>query len=110
MSGYSSVIKSTLYTYIWRIYYTSFIPNKFLDKMIANIFAPLLLLGSALAVPAPIPSGGVGVRTNDTPPAYAVMSDCELLSAVALAFLLGTKADPHSRFPVIQLGAQSRVD
>lgn len=40
----------------------------------------LLLLGSALAAPAPVPSGGVGVRLNDTPPVYGVMSECEYMS------------------------------
>lgn len=29
------------------------------------------------AAPAPIPSGGVGVRANDTPPVYGAMTDCE---------------------------------
>lgn len=37
---------------------------------------PLLSLG-VTAAPAPVPSGGVGARMNDTPPVYAVMSDCE---------------------------------
>lgn len=40
---------------------------------------PLLfsLLPQGAAAPAPIPDGGVGVRTNDTPPVYAPLSDCE---------------------------------
>lgn len=42
--------------------------------------ASLLLLGSALAVPAPIPSGGVGVRPNDTAPVYGVMSEFDFQS------------------------------
>jgi len=43
--------------------------------MLALTLAPLLLLGSTLAVPAPIPNGGVGVRTNDTAPVYGTMTD-----------------------------------
>jgi len=38
---------------------------------------PLFAAGLVNAAPAPIPSGGVGVRLNDTPPAYAAISDCE---------------------------------
>ncbi|ORX41088.1 hypothetical protein BD324DRAFT_678481 [Kockovaella imperatae] len=32
------------------------------------------------AAPAPVPSGGVGVRSNDTPPVYGVMSDFDYQS------------------------------
>jgi hypothetical protein len=57
---------------------------------------PLLLslLPKGMAAPAAIPDGGVGVRTNDTPPVYAPMSDCELLG-FALSSIL---ADQTSRF------------
>ena len=40
----------------------------------ANILA---LAGFTHAAPSPIPSGGVGVRSNDTPPVYGAMTDCE---------------------------------
>ena len=38
---------------------------------------PLFIAGLANAAPAPVPSGGVGARMNDTPPVYEVVSDCE---------------------------------
>ena len=37
----------------------------------------LAQLATTEAAPAPVPNGGVGVRANDTPPAYAAMSDCK---------------------------------
>jgi len=55
-----------------------------LSKMFAKAIAallPLLAIG-VTAAPAPIPNGGVGVRMNDTPPAYAVMSDFDYQSFV----------------------------
>jgi len=48
--------------------------------MLFSTLAPLLLAGSALAAPAPIPNGGVGVRPNDTAPVYGVMSDFDFQS------------------------------
>jgi len=38
---------------------------------------PLFIAGLANAAPAPVPSGGVGARMNDTPPVYEVVSDCK---------------------------------
>lgn len=46
-----------------------------------SLFGVLAFLAPlALSVPAPIPSGGVGVRSNDTPPVYATMSDFDFQS------------------------------
>ena len=50
-------------------------PQDMFSKAIAALL-PLLAIGVS-AVPAPIPNGGFGVRMNDTPPAYAAVSDCE---------------------------------
>ncbi|KAL7420270.1 hypothetical protein Q5752_005239 [Cryptotrichosporon argae] len=48
--------------------------------MLASALAAAALLVPALAAPAPIPSGGVGVRANDTPPIYHTMSDFDFQS------------------------------
>ena len=51
------------------------------QKMLALPTLLLACLGSTFAAPtpgqpAPVPSGGVGVRTNDTAPLYHTISDC----------------------------------
>lgn len=46
----------------------------------SSLFSVVALLGVANAAPAPIPSGGVGVRTNDTPPVYGTMSEFDYQS------------------------------
>lgn len=43
---------------------------------------PLFIASLSQASPLPIPDGGVGVRMNDTPPAYAVVSDFDYQSFV----------------------------
>jgi len=49
--------------------------------MLFSVLATLALGASQIAsVPAPIPMGGVGVRSNDTPPVYAPGSDFDFQS------------------------------
>ncbi|ORY23553.1 Rds1 protein [Naematelia encephala] len=49
--------------------------------MLSTSLLPVLaLIGGVLAAPAPIPSGGVGVRSNDTPPVYHTMSEFDYQS------------------------------
>lgn len=43
--------------------------------MLSSLVA-LAGIAAVAAAPAPVPSGGVGVRPNDTAPVYHTMSDC----------------------------------
>lgn len=69
------------YIYTLDLFDLLFIPSSSsIIKMWSTLtLLPLLasLVPSALAAPAAIPNGGVGVRPNDTAPVYAPMSDCE---------------------------------